>query len=228
TAQLDEDGCPGVGGDVRGSCIEDLALAPCRVVLLESRDVVEELRAAVVVEPLRWQHLRRRRQPDAHVAAQRAGDIGRVEMDVDGDVVGHSAPIWIDPWTATTTLPSPTATHPSSSSNGSDATTASSVPSRVNSESPAAVATTVVPSLSTTFSRDPGASACTRPTTDRTASSSAAPRASSSSTRANSTSLSVEPCRSAVRSSLSSSRNRAATGPGKPATRPLCANSRWS
>ena len=62
---------------------EDRALGARRVVLGQARDLVEQLAAAVVVEPLRRQGLRRRREPGADIRLERAREIVGPEVDVD-------------------------------------------------------------------------------------------------------------------------------------------------
>ena len=72
---------------------EDRPLAPSRVVLGEARDVVEELRAARVVEPLRRDVFRRRAQAALRVGTERVPEVVGGEVDVDArrgrSVVGH-------------------------------------------------------------------------------------------------------------------------------------------
>src|SRR5439155_8664245 len=106
------------------------------------------------VEPLRRQDLRHRRQPAANVVAQRSFDVAVIEVDVDRDTHGM-APIERSPRVATTRALSGTVLHPGASSKGSDATITASSPCHVNSVSPQAVATMVVPSVSTRLRREP-------------------------------------------------------------------------
>ena len=65
--------------------VEDLPLAAGRVVLGQPGDLVEQLAAAVVVEPLRRQPLRLGGEAPAHVGAERVGQVVGSEVDVDGD-----------------------------------------------------------------------------------------------------------------------------------------------
>ena len=82
-AQLDER----VGGrarcDVSGVPAEDRALGTGRVVLREPRDLVEEAATLLVVEPLRREDLRARREAGAGVGPQRGGEVVGTEVDVD-------------------------------------------------------------------------------------------------------------------------------------------------
>src|SRR5205807_1720808 len=74
-AQLDER----VGGRARRdvACVagEDRALGTGRVVLRESRDLVEEAATLLVVEPLRGEDLRARGEACAGVGPQRGGEV---------------------------------------------------------------------------------------------------------------------------------------------------------
>src|SRR5262249_19528339 len=74
----------GGGDDVGGAVGEDRALGPGRVVLLELGDPLEQLRAALVVEPLRRQLLRPGGEAGADVARHLRGGVG-VEMGVARD-----------------------------------------------------------------------------------------------------------------------------------------------
>src|SRR6478736_5761798 len=69
------------GDDLAGSLGEDLALGAGRVVLLKLGDLLEELRAALVVEVLRRQLLRLRRETVADVARHLRRGVG-VEVDL--------------------------------------------------------------------------------------------------------------------------------------------------
>ena len=62
--------------------VEDRALGPGRVVLLQPGDLVEELAAPGVVEVLRRQGLRLRGQPGTHVVGHLRGQRARVEVDL--------------------------------------------------------------------------------------------------------------------------------------------------
>ena len=62
--------------------LEDRPLGAGRVVLVEPGDLVEELAAAGVVEVLRRQRQRPRRQPGPHVASHLLGQAAGVEVDV--------------------------------------------------------------------------------------------------------------------------------------------------
>ena len=64
---------------------EDLPLAARRVVLGQPGDLVEQLAAAVVVEPLRRQPLLLGGEAPAHIGAERLGQVVGSEVDVDGD-----------------------------------------------------------------------------------------------------------------------------------------------
>ena len=74
----------GRGDDLGGALGEDRALGPGRVVLGQLGDLLEELRAALVVEVLRRQLLRLGGEAGADVARHRRGSVG-VEMDLDRD-----------------------------------------------------------------------------------------------------------------------------------------------
>jgi hypothetical protein len=75
--------------------LEDRALATCQVVLGKPRDLVEELGAAVVVQPLRRHRLQRRRQSAAHVGAQGLESLSlRKENANRRNVGGDSAKIY--------------------------------------------------------------------------------------------------------------------------------------
>jgi hypothetical protein len=60
-----------LGDDVGADSLEDARLGARRVVLRQSCDLLEQLRAASVVEVLRLQLLRVARQPVAHVVGDR-------------------------------------------------------------------------------------------------------------------------------------------------------------
>ncbi len=83
-AQLDERVGPAAGGDRGRLPPQDLGLPPGRVVLRQPGDLVEELRAAVVVEPLRRQQLGHGGEAGADVGPQRLVEVGGAEVDVDG------------------------------------------------------------------------------------------------------------------------------------------------
>jgi hypothetical protein len=73
---------------------EDDALAPGEVVLGQAGDLLEERRAALVVEPLGGKLLGCRGQADTDVLAQRLQPVLRREVDVDlerccGRAVAH-------------------------------------------------------------------------------------------------------------------------------------------
>ena len=123
------------------ACVEqDRAFGAGRVVLGESGDLVEQLAAPVVVEPLRRERLRRGAEAGAHVGFQRARrGVGR-EVHVDGDVGGHADPFRVASIStpsavSTTTEWSGTSVHPGSSSTGSETITGprctSELPTRV-------------------------------------------------------------------------------------------------
>src|SRR5262249_49815854 len=156
-----------------------------RVVLRQTGDVVEQPRTDLVVEPLRRKRLRRRRQPVAHVVAQRSIHVGLVEVDVDRDRSGHdNAPVSRVDLVVTRSEPPATSVHPGSSSYGSDAMTRAlrSGSDKVNSESPQLVATTESPSERQRLRRDSGAMLSTSPITALIASGAHAPAAMRSST----------------------------------------------
>ena len=67
---------------------EDRALGPGRVVLGQLGDLLEELRAALVVEVLRRQLLRRRREAGADVARPSSRAVVGVEVDLDRSLGG--------------------------------------------------------------------------------------------------------------------------------------------
>ncbi len=84
-AELDQGaGSAGGGEDLARAVAQDLALAAGRVVLGQLGDLLEQLRAALVVEVLRRELLGRGGQPLAHVLRHRLGGAG-VEVDVDRD-----------------------------------------------------------------------------------------------------------------------------------------------
>lgn len=77
-AQLHERVCAGGRGDLGGTVPQDLGLGAGRVVLGQPRDLVEQVAAHRVVEPLGRQLFRRLGQTVAHIATQRGGrGIGR-------------------------------------------------------------------------------------------------------------------------------------------------------
>src|SRR5437588_11216783 len=69
---------------------EDLALATRRVVLLELGDLVEQLRAALVVEPLGWELFRKTREPSSDICAEGCVEVGSGEEGIDAHVT-HQA-----------------------------------------------------------------------------------------------------------------------------------------
>jgi hypothetical protein len=78
--------------DCRRVLFENRTLATREVVLGKASDLVEELGAAVVVEPLRRNRLRHRGQPATNVGAQRLGSLAlRKENANRGNVGGDSA-----------------------------------------------------------------------------------------------------------------------------------------
>ena len=81
------------GDDVVGVREQDRALGAGRVVLGQPRDLVEQLRAAVVVEPLGREVLRGRGEAAAGVGAQCRAEVGGIEVRVDLQRrgVGHRA-----------------------------------------------------------------------------------------------------------------------------------------
>ena len=152
-------------GDGAGLALEDLRLLAGGVVLGQPGDVVEELRAALVVEPLRRQVLRRggEARRARRGAAPRPGRprvrctsmVQRSPMSVRVMTVLRgrtSGEISSSVQVARTTERSGTSTQPGSSSSGSDATSTPPVARpasrRVLSELPQVVATIVWPSCS--------------------------------------------------------------------------------
>ena len=111
-------------GGVRG---EDGALRPGRVVLGQAGDPVEQLRSAVVVEPLGREILRHGGEPPARVGPERDAEVGGIEVGVHtqrrgghrgpsrGVVVGPSA-VTVSRWASGTLV------QRGSSSSGSEAT----------------------------------------------------------------------------------------------------------
>ena len=71
-AELDQRVGAGPGNDLGCTLDEDLPLATRRVVLVEARDLLEQRGAAIVVEPLRRDVLRRAREPESRVFLERA------------------------------------------------------------------------------------------------------------------------------------------------------------
>lgn len=69
--QLDQGPCPGGGRDLPGTGDQDLPLGTRRVVLVQPGDLLEQITAARVVEPLGRQRLRVPRQTAEHIGAQR-------------------------------------------------------------------------------------------------------------------------------------------------------------
>ena len=92
-AELDERLGAAERGDLVGVRLEDRALRPCEVVLGQARDLVEELGAALVVEPLRRQLLRRGGETAARVGAKRRLERAGMEPKVDSDSLGERAPL---------------------------------------------------------------------------------------------------------------------------------------
>ena len=89
-AELDQRVGARRGGDLRRPRAQDLRLGAGRVVLGQPGDLVEQVAAHRVVEPLGRQRLRRLGQPVAHIAAQRLR--GRVGGQVVGQREGHDDP----------------------------------------------------------------------------------------------------------------------------------------
>src|ERR1700733_3554646 len=84
-AELDQGGrIAGSGEDLGRAPAEDLPLGPGRVVLDQLGDLLEQLRAALVVEVLRRQLLRVGAEAGANVLRHRLRGVG-IEMDVDRD-----------------------------------------------------------------------------------------------------------------------------------------------
>ena len=84
-AELDQGaGLSGRGEDLGRALAEDLPLGPGRVVLRQLGDLLEQLRAALVVEVFRRQLLRVGAEAGADVARHRRRRVG-VEVDVDRD-----------------------------------------------------------------------------------------------------------------------------------------------
>ena len=81
--QLDELARAGVGDQLRGDAFEDRPLGARRVVLRQLADLIEQRRAARVVEMLRWQLPVRPRQAVANVLGERAAGVC-VERVLDG------------------------------------------------------------------------------------------------------------------------------------------------
>jgi hypothetical protein len=80
-AQLDDDGArPGRGGHLVRARPEDLQLVARGVVLVQARDLLEQLRPPVVVQPDRRDRLLRLRQPGQHLALERRRDAARPEL----------------------------------------------------------------------------------------------------------------------------------------------------
>src|SRR5262249_25506481 len=147
------------------------------VVLRQPSDLLEERAARGVVEPPRWQPLRRRGQPGSHVLAQRPGQVVLVEVDLQLGY-GHEVPqsvISTPSGVATTCLPSSTCGQPASSPSGSELPSRRPPSRRTDNEWPAVLATTCEPSVSSRFSRDPGAALSTSATVCATASAGLAP-----------------------------------------------------
>src|SRR5262249_17836767 len=149
----------------------------------KASDVIEQLRADIVVEPLGRQCLRRRREAVEHVVAERAIHVVVVEMHVDGNAIGESigqavghemAPMSSVERVATTSDRCGTSCEWGVWWKGWDAPRRepplSSSAAWVNRESPHAVATTVSPSLRHKLRRDSGAMARTSLTMSRIAS----------------------------------------------------------
>ncbi len=84
-AELDQRLRPAGGGnDLAAALGEDRALGPGRVVLGQLGDLLEQLRAALVVEVLRRQLLGLGRESGANIASHRRGGVGS-EVDLDRD-----------------------------------------------------------------------------------------------------------------------------------------------
>jgi hypothetical protein len=84
-AELDQRVCVRALDDGGRPLREDLPLAARRVVLREPGDLVEQVAAAVVVEPLRRQPLGVGGEAPPHIGAERCGEVVGSEVDVDGD-----------------------------------------------------------------------------------------------------------------------------------------------
>ncbi|SBT42444.1 hypothetical protein GA0070621_1513 [Micromonospora narathiwatensis] len=124
---------------------------------------------------------------------------------------------------ATTNRPSGTARQPGSSSRGSEASSTDSGVRRTDSACPATLATTVTPSVSSRFNRDPGAAAATAATVPATAAAGSSPARSRCRTSAQSSAASVG-ASSVSRSRTGSPAASGTTVSGQPRTTPLWLN----
>ena len=92
--ELDERRCLGRHGDRLGVLDQERPLGAGGVVLLEPRDLVEQLAADVVVEPDRGQRLGGREEPGACVALEGIPQGVAVQSDVDRDRRGAHGASW--------------------------------------------------------------------------------------------------------------------------------------
>src|SRR6266498_4080252 len=228
-AQLDQRLRPGDPGDVAGPAHQHRVLGARRVVLRKLRDPLEQPAAPLVVEPLARKPFRGGSQPGEHVGTKRPRQVAGVEMDFKLGYP-HSAPSFavstVD-LVAVTSWPSGTGCHWVTSSSGSELSSTCAAPWRIESAWPSAVATTVSPSVSSTFSRDPGAAVATSTTVSATALPGDAPSRSRSRTSAHNSAESVGASR--VTRSVTGSRSASpATESGQPTTSPLWLNNHRS
>ena len=197
--ELDERVGTGTGRDLAGAFREDAPLRSCRVVLGQPRDLVEELAAALVVEPFGRERLRCGRQAGAHVGLERAHHLVGFEMDVDANLGSHERValqrrdrghrVVGSRLRRATSEPSGTSHQPVSSSSGSDTTVAS----RTNSELPYRVAASSCPSVSSMLRRPLVIAGDIARRLSASAAPAVSPASSRSSARANSTSESESP-----------------------------------
>ena len=82
-SKLDQRVCTSGGHNLAGTSVQDLSFSTERVVLVEFRDLIEQLAAQRVVEPLRRDKTIVGRESGAHVIFERGTPPVRLEMHID-------------------------------------------------------------------------------------------------------------------------------------------------
>ena len=229
-AELDERVGLGALGDVARVLDEDRALGAGGVVLGEPGDLVEQLAAAVVVEPLRRQRLRRGGEPGAHVGFERARAVASGSRWTSTVIVGgHAESLRASAVGSSTARPRARAR-----------ATASGISRPVRARrraartrSPVRAREQRVADARAVHDRAVGEQQVEPAVVSRATSShdgcervaGCRPASRCSSTRAKSTSVSASPSSASRRAGLSAARSSSPTPSGNPCTKPLSENS---